>query len=811
MPLIIRGILRLGSSCTIENNADISFTRGRDIGFDLRQLDRSPISMVKEHYLDNGTTLDHVLLFHSTSIARHVFSLFYPGGKLKLHIAEPPNRRQPLGKIAEKYDSLLRKNREENDEESVFDYPSSLEVDLVYHTTEAAALKAVSREVGVIEGRSTVVVISSFRDQAWFEESIPKLSKFPLLMWEGPKSAHSLDAFPWQPEFIRRMLSRYLALGSWLHVRIQDAGYFDVPIGNIDADEPLFYTDIEYARRLQRRDMVLWWSASGRPDLGGVEEDGQSTEELASPDFNYPGCYSNVCLNIQVKQLALNAVAQSGIVNEMEGSSGATAFDSASHTLRDYAKGDARATATLGDSAISPQAFSVMKEMVKTWIEAKDGATQLSIDHFWRWLAGGAARMYDPGLQRFVHGLMRKIFLQMLAEFKRLGSNVIAADFGRILLLTSKPPGTAAAYATYLLNAVTSHELFRDVELRATRFYDFLLYMDSANQGGVICPDPMAIRTSESKIIVAMNWNIESFLPPAVQTFFKLSIKQFIADMFRKKGLHAGVGRTPLRIVQALTQGGTDQLHDEEKKKESEAITAFISHHLTRNMLANLNKVLELQRDAMTQEIIPDEFRFPLLPGSHLHMSNPALEYIKFTCAVFALAKEFNLEVGVLKKNLLDLVNIREFSDDAIFRNPCEPLKLSMVICNVCNAMRDFDFCRDVDLLPSEPSSSTRSAYQWKCASCHCEYDRTAIEAALINMVSRIVASFQLQDLRCSKCQQIKSDNLSIHCNCSGAYQLTQGKVEGRRKIRTIVNVATFHGLASLKVNNTSMSWFSYC
>ena len=86
----------------------------------------------------------------------------------------------------------------------------------------------------------------------------------------------------------------------------------------------------------------------------------QPLDDLASPEFSNPGCYSNVTFRIAVTDLAIDAVLQSALVNEMEGSgTGSMAFDSASHNLDDYAKGTAHASLTLGDAVLSTQTFSV--------------------------------------------------------------------------------------------------------------------------------------------------------------------------------------------------------------------------------------------------------------------------------------------------------------------------------------------------------------------------------------------------------------------------------------------------------------------
>ena len=178
-------------------------------------------------------------------------------------------------------------------------------------------------------------------------------------------------------------------------------------------------------------------------------------------------------------------------------------------------------------------------------------------------------------------------------------------------------------------------------------------------------------------------------------------------------------------------------------------------------------------------------------------MSNPILEFVKFACAVFALSKEYQIEVGLMKRSLLELVGVREFANEATFHNPCEPLKLSNVPCRHCDGLRDFDLCRDPELLPNNKDVHAR----WTCSNCGGEYDRTMIEFALMERVNELEHRSAQQDLRCTKCKQIQSDNISRHCQCSGNYQLTIAKADVRRKLRTIVSVAEVHNLHRLKVS----------
>ncbi|KZT02860.1 DUF1744-domain-containing protein [Laetiporus sulphureus 93-53] len=795
LPLVMRALLRLGKTCATSISG-MTLNRAESIGFDLEQLGRAGVS--KRKYLDESRVGKYIFLYHACSNTApvHVFALFVPDSPARLHIVDPATRRQPIPHLSEVYADLLNKRQQALGSNISHTYPSSCEFTSTYHGNDVTALKAISRELGLLETRSYAVVISSSKEQTYFDAYIPRLSKFPVLSMPKARTPHTLDVFPWQTSVAQKMIGRYLSMGTWLDRSIALANYYDVPVGHIDGDQPLLLSDIDFARRLTEHDIVLWWSPGNRPDLGGIEDDWRPTEELPKTEFMSPGCYSNVCLEVTVRNLAVNAVLHSVIVNELEGSGGATAFDS-SHTLDEYAGAENQRDLTLGDSNVSPQTFSVLKNMVKTWLLDKiqgnfESPATVAIDHFWRWISSNVSCMYDPSIHRFIHGLMRKTFIQMLAEFKRLGSHVVYADLSRVLLVTSKPPGTAHAYATYITTAVNSHELFQHVYLHTERFYDFLLFMDQANMAGVVCEDPLAVEQPQ-ELSIELRWNIETFLPPAIQRDFRNVIRYFLVEFFRACQKSKSKTRAPLRLLSNALPDATQR--DASKMQEMEASREFITRRLTRRMLKTVGGIQERHREAMMDEETLASWEFPLLPGSYLHLTNPILEFVKFCCAVFALAKDYQIEVGLLKRNLLELVGVREFASEAIFHNPCEPLRLSNVPCRHCDALRDFDFCRDPELMPNNLEINAR----WLCVHCGGEYDRTMIEFALMDMVFELERRFVQQDLRCGKCKRLQSDNVSKHCQCSGSYQLSISKVDVRRKLRTIVNVAISHNLSRLR------------
>jgi len=76
---------------------------------------------------------------------------------------------------------------------------------------------------------------------------------------------------------------------------------------------------------------------------------------------------------------------------------------------------------------------------------------------------------------------------------------------------------------------------------------------------------------------------------------------------------------------------------------------------------------------------------------------NPALEIIKAVTKVLELDSSIGEVVARLRRNLLKLIGIGEFSEAAEWTEPCGNVVLPEVICNNCNHCRDLNLCKDIN------------------------------------------------------------------------------------------------------------------
>jgi DNA polymerase epsilon subunit 1 len=254
---------------------------------------------------------------------------------------------------------------------------------------------------------------------------------------------------------------------------------------------------------------------------------------------------------------------------------------------------------------------------------------------------------------------------------------------------------------------------------------------------------------------------------------------EFIELMHKLKRPHNGDPDATPRLTQLPSKGL------EEHEGQIILGKAF-EKPLKKDILGLLNR---RKREMLRPELAGD-WDFPELPGSHLNPRDPVLELVKSLMQVLGLDKNITLEARLIRKELLALFEVREFSKEGTFTNPSESLRLPQVSCDSCTMMRDLDLCKDEDLF-SEGAS-------WRCNFCGTEFDRVAIEERLLGIVESWIVEWTTQDLKCVRCGALKSNDFMEHCTCSGEWKEIVSRQDVSKKLGVMKKVAGFYELKML-------------
>lgn len=340
---------------------------------------------------------------------------------------------------------------------------------------------------------------------------------------------------------------------------------------------------------------------------------------------------------------------------------------------------------------------------------------------------------------------------------------------------------------------------------------------------------------SEEQLAVTkkeMTWNISLYLPPACRKEFNAFVSDYLdmiltfADDFEDQENNGFGGGGGVNSI---------QLNKSYLSKKTEYLQKSIKHSLKRRLLEVIpnihRKWLSVKDNEEVDETLRNKYLFPKLPGSHLDLQNPALELVKYLCTVIGLDKELEWEVGILKKDLLLMIGIKQFSGMAKYENPCERCIMS-VICSYCGKTKELDLTRDPDVeaaaleeaaaaaaaaasregggegmqdeeqmaaAAAAAARAMRRKTSWRCDLCTTEYDRSMIEHHMINAVQKYVQQWYLQDLQCKRCKGVNMYSIREHCYCSGFLEPELKSDEFATRIRIFKNVAEYYGLDHLK------------
>ena len=69
-------------------------------------------------------------------------------------------------------------------------------------------------------------------------------------------------------------------------------------------------------------------------------------------------------------------------------------------------------------------------------------------------------------------------------------------------------------------------------------------------------------------------------------------------------------------------------------------------------------------------------------------------------------------------------------------------------------------------------------------------YDKEQIESSIIQMVRQRERMYQLQDLVCNRCNQVKAAHLTEQCECSGSFRCKESGSDFHKRIEIFLDIA---------------------
>eukprot|EP00897_Mesotaenium_endlicherianum_P006205 jgi/Mesen1/5612/ME000282S04761 len=285
VPLALHAVLDVGCVCVVERDARHKTpAEGWALG-ELRYKTTTEFSYLTD---DRGQqAIAYCFLYHSASEPRGLFALYTPGSSSVLVLVVQPfsNREVTVGQLQRHFREAMQQTGGG------------------HQCGEQAAGTSFKGEAHKLLQRALVDFRAAHRGPtvallecpavAPLLAAVPALSDLPHVAVPCNGEHSQYQALGWQQVAARAAMQRCAVAGPWLHERIQLS---------------------QYAH-------LLWMSETGLPDLGGIaeEEEASFADEVQGPELTYSGAYRCMCVELTVNHLAVNALLKSGTVDEMEG------------------------------------------------------------------------------------------------------------------------------------------------------------------------------------------------------------------------------------------------------------------------------------------------------------------------------------------------------------------------------------------------------------------------------------------------------------------------------------------------------------
>ena len=628
----------------------------------------------------------------------------------------------------------------------------------------------------------TLLLLNCSKQISQFRKSVPSCNQYPLVQMPLPPGVTNdssiLPSLNWEPHAAQMCFEAHLYMYAVsLPKRLNQARFSHIPIGNLGLDADITTYDITFLRLLQKNRALSWASNKpGCPDTGynslplvsGSNIRGLIGEQLTDakvldsnviwgdenenikPVVSVPGAYRSICVEIDLHDLAIAAITDiRGINGGISTTMGKDAGDSMQN-----------GNSPLGDEMSTAISLPLLRNLAQHWLRDASEYNSAVADHllsnFYRLISSPQAALSDPALHRVVLSLMKSAFNQLLGEFQRLGCIIVFATFSRIVVATNKSKlSDAKEYIDFIISTVQKSlsdgdgvDGFARLSLEPRSFHSHYIFLDQHNYGSILFENkepqddeeaqwafnmPMENmennQTNDEVVIVPTvisAWNLMHYLPSDLsKEYFRGLIARFSKDVYRKQMLLEEKEESSISESNNITH--KQELIQYKKK--------MISRHFASDITRAVSEIL---KDGGGPE------SFPKLPGSHLDLYSPVVEFVKNVLRVLELDKDVDTEVQIIKKSLFAQIGIEEYSPEAKWKNPCSSFILPDVFCVECQESRDID----LSVLPSIDEDNDEAMKCWVCEDCNTAYDIESIESRLVDMIEKKCIRYQLQDLR---------------------------------------------------------------
>ena len=647
------------------------------------------------------------------------------------------------------------------------------------------------------------ITIQSQVEKSVLRELLPVLNEVPIVsipfFEETPKGLEKNSDK--EIRFAEMINKNFKQHNLYLMSQLEISSFSNLPIANVSSSFR-YVLDVLFARFLQNNNGVLWWNNSQFPDLGSQTVDPLYTEMFQNVQVCNPDFYNNFSVSFDIRHLAISAILSPQFLKESQISLLFSTNDSSntnkqesnqiSNNRFDRKERLDDISMRYNDSVDCNKALVLIQNFVKKLLlesaEENGSVAKTLLMRVYEWISSSDSYLYEKSIHHHLFQSMKQIFMLLLEQFEKLGSKVIYASNGKIIISTNKrDESSASEYCNFVLKQISSDPTFEYIQIIPNTYWKVLLFKDIFNYAGVVSSSSSLLidQESDSTENMEINFKIADHFPDPVKKLFSYNVQNFLelltlySKKQKKESLNINLDTSDdLEIQKAkkdLDQEDSFEMIDEEDSKLSDPESKLISDEYA-------SKLFEIvyQMNKSGNNFLQDKSD---RNNASTSSSSVVLDFIKTLTHVLSLNKTSELEVFKLKKNLLKIISVEDFSHKAEFVNPCQNFSI-LHVCEICAEGRDFELLGD-------ESNHTKN---WKCPVCLSAIHKDKIEKKLIEMIHIKSYAYSSQDLVCSKCKLINNDPVADICNvCAGYFVPTIPPVEIQSFLQTMSHISSFH------------------